>query len=378
MGYARVSRGGTRTSARSPNLTAVAVAEPTLRQPVGLRRVLRRSSGTGEAHVQCRRGRGFAGGGEPGHGFQPNVLLPDWNAAGISSRICRGWRRPTTTPPSTARLLDPQLGAEARHHTILIDTYVGNHKERPGQPRFHMLNRPYMENFAKAGLKPEDVDYVLCTHLHVDHVGWNTGSTTAAGCRPSPTPSTCSPGPTATTSIPRAGKAARRSTTPACSTTACCRSWKPSRTWWSTASTARRRHHHLAGAGHSPGHVLITLHVEGHRGAVHRRHHAQPHPDLSHALEQRLLLRPGAGAHDAAAHARACGGQGQPPSIPATSPARTSAASASGPAASPTCRDAAEAACWACAAISAARPRLCAPWTASAALGRGCNTYRLS
>ena len=37
-----------------------------------------------------------------------------------------------------------------------------------------MLNRPYMENFAKAGLKVEDIDYVLCTHLHVDHVGWNT------------------------------------------------------------------------------------------------------------------------------------------------------------------------------------------------------------
>jgi glyoxylase-like metal-dependent hydrolase (beta-lactamase superfamily II) len=37
-----------------------------------------------------------------------------------------------------------------------------------------MLDRPYMENFAKAGLKVEDIDYVLCTHLHVDHVGWNT------------------------------------------------------------------------------------------------------------------------------------------------------------------------------------------------------------
>jgi glyoxylase-like metal-dependent hydrolase (beta-lactamase superfamily II) len=31
-----------------------------------------------------------------------------------------------------------------------------------------------MDNFAKAGLKVEDIDYVLCTHLHVDHVGWNT------------------------------------------------------------------------------------------------------------------------------------------------------------------------------------------------------------
>jgi glyoxylase-like metal-dependent hydrolase (beta-lactamase superfamily II) len=37
-----------------------------------------------------------------------------------------------------------------------------------------MLDRPYMANLAKAGIRVEDVDYVLCTHLHVDHVGWNT------------------------------------------------------------------------------------------------------------------------------------------------------------------------------------------------------------
>jgi glyoxylase-like metal-dependent hydrolase (beta-lactamase superfamily II) len=37
-----------------------------------------------------------------------------------------------------------------------------------------MRRWPYLENLARLGIAPEDVDYVLCTHLHVDHVGWNT------------------------------------------------------------------------------------------------------------------------------------------------------------------------------------------------------------
>jgi glyoxylase-like metal-dependent hydrolase (beta-lactamase superfamily II) len=57
---------------------------------------------------------------------------------------------------------------------ILIDTCTGNHKSRPGWDAFNMLNTPYLEHLRAAGLAPEEVDVVLCTHLHVDHVGWNT------------------------------------------------------------------------------------------------------------------------------------------------------------------------------------------------------------
>jgi glyoxylase-like metal-dependent hydrolase (beta-lactamase superfamily II) len=59
---------------------------------------------------------------------------------------------------------------------ILIDTCSGNGKPRalPIFERFHILDLPYMENLAKAGFKPEDIDIVFCTHLHIDHVGWNT------------------------------------------------------------------------------------------------------------------------------------------------------------------------------------------------------------
>lgn len=60
------------------------------------------------------------------------------------------------------------------HHTILIDTAAGNHKQRPTIPVLDGLNEPYLQRLAAAGVRPEDVDYVLLTHLHSDHVGWNT------------------------------------------------------------------------------------------------------------------------------------------------------------------------------------------------------------
>ncbi|QIL80003.1 MBL fold metallo-hydrolase [Diaphorobacter sp. HDW4A] len=57
---------------------------------------------------------------------------------------------------------------------ILLDTCTGNHKDRPGYPRFHMLNTPYLDRLRVAGVTPEEVDIVFCSHLHADHVGWNT------------------------------------------------------------------------------------------------------------------------------------------------------------------------------------------------------------
>ena len=56
---------------------------------------------------------------------------------------------------------------------ILVDTCGGNDKERK-RPHFHKQNRPWLDTLRKAGIGPEDIDIVLCTHLHVDHVGWNT------------------------------------------------------------------------------------------------------------------------------------------------------------------------------------------------------------
>ncbi|GAA2348290.1 MBL fold metallo-hydrolase [Streptomyces kunmingensis] len=58
--------------------------------------------------------------------------------------------------------------------TILVDTGVGNHKDRPYAPVWNRLETDFLANLARAGVAPEDVDIVINTHLHVDHVGWNT------------------------------------------------------------------------------------------------------------------------------------------------------------------------------------------------------------
>ena len=57
--------------------------------------------------------------------------------------------------------------------TALVDTCCGNHKPRPRVPVWDQLNQPYLENMRALGVHPEEIDFVMCTHLHVDHVGWN-------------------------------------------------------------------------------------------------------------------------------------------------------------------------------------------------------------
>lgn len=58
--------------------------------------------------------------------------------------------------------------------TALVDTCVGNDKDRGGRPPFHMMQTAFLDDLKAAGFPPESIDLVLCTHLHVDHVGWNT------------------------------------------------------------------------------------------------------------------------------------------------------------------------------------------------------------
>lgn len=63
----------------------------------------------------------------------------------------------------------------ARGQNILVDTCNGNHKQRPHAPWQHdMRSHAFLTSLAALGLRPEDIHIVLCTHLHTDHVGWNT------------------------------------------------------------------------------------------------------------------------------------------------------------------------------------------------------------
>jgi glyoxylase-like metal-dependent hydrolase (beta-lactamase superfamily II) len=59
-------------------------------------------------------------------------------------------------------------------HVILVDTCMGNDKDRPWSDVWHHRSGPYLDQLVAMGVAPEEVDYVMCTHLHSDHVGWNT------------------------------------------------------------------------------------------------------------------------------------------------------------------------------------------------------------
>ena len=58
--------------------------------------------------------------------------------------------------------------------TVVVDTCIGNDKERMPNKNWHKMQTRFLEDFRAAGFEPDKIDTVLCTHLHVDHVGWNT------------------------------------------------------------------------------------------------------------------------------------------------------------------------------------------------------------
>ena len=57
-------------------------------------------------------------------------------------------------------------------HTILVDTCTG--EDKGYAPPMDFPKQPWLDGFRAAGLRFEDIDYVFCTHLHIDHCGWNT------------------------------------------------------------------------------------------------------------------------------------------------------------------------------------------------------------
>ncbi len=66
------------------------------------------------------------------------------------------------------------LVVETPSQRIVVDTCIGNDKQGRGVPTWNNLNTPFLQTMTDAGYAPESIDMVLCTHLHVDHVGWNT------------------------------------------------------------------------------------------------------------------------------------------------------------------------------------------------------------
>jgi len=109
-----------------------------------------------------------------GLGFPPQAFLPDWDDRLVEEHL--HWMVPDHYVPSEGRLVGSIHSwlIKLPNLTILVDTCSGNHKHRPDSPFFSMMNSRYLENLAAAGVDADDVDYVFCTHLHIDHAGWNT------------------------------------------------------------------------------------------------------------------------------------------------------------------------------------------------------------
>jgi glyoxylase-like metal-dependent hydrolase (beta-lactamase superfamily II) len=66
------------------------------------------------------------------------------------------------------------LVLETPGRRILVDTGLGNDKQGRNVPTWNNRQGPFLETLREAGFAPDSIDTVLCTHLHVDHVGWNT------------------------------------------------------------------------------------------------------------------------------------------------------------------------------------------------------------
>ena len=103
--------------------------------------------------------------------FFPKTSEEDWLPHLPWLRECKA------VDPDSGDLLLPMQTYVVRtsHHTILVDTCIGNHKDRANRPSWHRKDDDYyMKALAGHGLSPADVDFVMCTHMHGDHVGWNT------------------------------------------------------------------------------------------------------------------------------------------------------------------------------------------------------------
>ncbi len=107
--------------------------------------------------------------------FKPEDFFPGLDPKMVEEN--RSWLEPTFIDPASSKLVLCIQGfvVKTPHHNILIDSCVGNHKPRPSRPFWDMMNTDRFEKgLAATGLSVNDIDYVMCTHLHVDHVGWNT------------------------------------------------------------------------------------------------------------------------------------------------------------------------------------------------------------
>lgn len=108
--------------------------------------------------------------------FPPARMFPLSTPEAVDAE--RVWMEPHFIKPKSAggRLQAGLFAYVIRSgkHVILVDTCVGNDKPREFTPAWNMKQTTWLSDLAAMGVAAEAVTHVLCTHLHVDHVGWNT------------------------------------------------------------------------------------------------------------------------------------------------------------------------------------------------------------
>jgi glyoxylase-like metal-dependent hydrolase (beta-lactamase superfamily II) len=108
-------------------------------------------------------------------GFTPALeFLPNLTKEVLDEN--RSWLHPAALDANDNLVLCFQsYVVKTGKHNILIDSCIGNDKDRTARPLWHKKkDDAFMKGLAAAGLTVNDIDFVLCTHLHVDHIGWNT------------------------------------------------------------------------------------------------------------------------------------------------------------------------------------------------------------
>ncbi len=109
---------------------------------------------------------------ESENAFDMGMLLPNATPDAIRKEE---WLRPNFADDhGAARLSIHALAIESAGRKIIVDTCVGNDKRREGFDTMNMMHTSFITDLAQAGFPRESVNLVLCTHLHIDHVGWNT------------------------------------------------------------------------------------------------------------------------------------------------------------------------------------------------------------
>ena len=100
-------------------------------------------------------------------------LLPDGKPETLAKEA--DWLQPTfCSPDGKLKLSVHALVLQSQGKKIIVDTCIGNDKVRSSFPEWTHLKLPFLERLAEIGCPRESIDRVVCTHLHVDHVGWNT------------------------------------------------------------------------------------------------------------------------------------------------------------------------------------------------------------